>query len=159
MQTLVLSKLDYCNSLLIGVNEYNLNKLQKIQNMACRVINNLRKHDSITSHLQDLHWLKMRERIKYKILMMVFKCRHALAPCYLRELISFDYNRPLRSAANHDIPIVKCNTTLVHNSSFSSAGPRLWNALPNNIKAITTLSEFKSKLKTHLFRLSYNLST
>ena len=77
----------------------------------------------------------------------------------LRELISFDYNRPLRSAANHDIPIVKCNTTLVHNSSFSSAGPRLWNALPNNIKAITTLSEFKSKLKTHLFRLSYNLST
>ena len=42
MQTLVLSKLDYCNSLFIGVNEYNLNKLQKIQNMACRVINNLK---------------------------------------------------------------------------------------------------------------------
>ena len=42
MQTLVLSKLDYCNSLLIGVNEYNLNKLQRIQNMACQVINNLK---------------------------------------------------------------------------------------------------------------------
>ena len=79
MQTLVLSKLDYCNSLLIGVNEYNLNKLQRIQNMACRVINNLKKHNSITSHLQDLHWLKVREQINYKILMMVFKCRHKLA--------------------------------------------------------------------------------
>ena len=117
MQTLVLSKLDYCNSLLIGVNEYNLNKLQRIQNMACRVINNLKKHDSITSHLQDLHWLEVREQINYKILMMVFKCRHRLAPCYLQELISFNYNRPLRSVANHDIPVVKCNTTWVHNSS------------------------------------------
>ena len=127
--------------------------------MACRVINNLKKHNSITSHLQDLHWLKVREQINYKILMIVFKCRHGLAPCYLWELISFDYNRPLRSAANHDIPVVKCNTTLVHNSSFRSTSPRLWNALSNNIKAINTLSEFKTKLKTHLFCLSYNLST
>ena len=118
-----------------------------------------KKHDSITSHLQDLHWLEVRERINYKILMMVFKCRHGLAPCYLWEWISFNYNRPLRSASNCDIPVVKCNTTLVHNSSFRSIGPRLWNALPNNIKAINTLSEFKTKLKTHLFHLSYNLPT
>ena len=118
-----------------------------------------KKYDSITSHLQDLHWLKVQEQINCKILMMVFKCRHGLAPCYLQELISFDYNRPLRLAANHDIPVVKCNTTLVHNSSFRSISPRLWNALPNNIEAINTLSEFKTKLKTHLFCLSYNLPT
>ena len=136
MQTLVLSKLDYCNSLLIGVNKYNLDKLQRIQNMACQVINNPKKHDSITSHLRDLHWLKVHDWINYKILMMVFKCKHKLAPCYLQELISFDYNRPLRLAANQDIPVVKCNTTLVHNSSFKSISPRLWNAFPNNIKAI-----------------------
>ena len=91
--------------------------------------------------------------------MMVFKCKHKLAPSYLQELISFEYNRPLRSAANHDIPVVKCNTALVHKSSFKSIGPRLWNALPTNIKAINTLSEFKTQLKTHLFHLSYNIST
>ena len=159
MQALVLSKLDYCNSLLKGTSEYNLNKLQRIQNMACQVINNLKKHDSITSHLQDLHWLRICERINNKILMMVFKCKHKLAPSYLQELISFEYNRPLRLAANHDIPVVKGNTTLVHNSSFKSIGPRLWNALPTNIKAIDTLSEFKTKLKMHLFCLSYNIST
>ena len=61
MQALVLSKLDYCNSLLIGTSEYNLDKLQRIQNMSCRVINNLKKHDGITSYLQDLHWLRIHE--------------------------------------------------------------------------------------------------
>ena len=61
MQALVLSKLDYCNSLLIGTSEYNLDKLQRIQNMSCHVLNNLKKHDSITSHLQDLHWLGVHE--------------------------------------------------------------------------------------------------
>ena len=156
---MVLSKLDYCYSLLIGTSEYNLDKLQRIQNMSCQVINNLKKHDSITSHLQDLHWLRIHEQINYKILMMVFKCKHKLAPSYLQELISFGYNRPLRLATNHDFPVVKCNTALVHNSSFKSIGTRLWNALPTNIKAINTLSEFKTKLKMHLFCLSYNIST
>ena len=159
MQALVLSKLDYCNSLLIGTSEYNLHKLQRIQNMSYWVINNLEKHDSITSYLQDLYWLRIHEQINYKILMMVFKCKQELAPSYLQELISFEYNRPLRSAANHGISVVKCNTTLVHKSSFKSIGPRLWNALPTNIKAINTLSEFKTQLKTHLFCLSYNIST
>ena len=159
MQTFVHSKLDYCNSLLIGTSEYNLDKLQSIQNMSCQVINNLKKHDSITSYLQDPHWLRICEWINYKILMMVFKCKHKLAPSYLQEVISFEYNRPLRLAANHNIPVVKCNTALVHNSSFKSIGPRLWNALPTNIKAINTLSEFNTKLKTYLSCLSYNIST
>ena len=55
MQTLVLSKLDNCNSLLIGTSEYNLDKLQRIQNISCWVINNLKKYDNITNHLQHLH--------------------------------------------------------------------------------------------------------
>ena len=91
--------------------------------------------------------------------MMVFKCKQKLAPTYLQELISFEHNRPLRSAANHDIPVVKCNTALVHKTSFKLVGPRLWTTLPNNIKAINTLSKFKTQLETHLFCLSYNIST
>ena len=147
MQALALSKLDYCNSLLIGTSEYNIDKLQRIQNMSCQVINNLKKHDSITSYLQDLHWLRIHEQINYKMLMMVLKCKHKLAPSYLQELISFEYNRSLRSAANHDIPVVKCNTALAHKSSFKSIGPRLWNALPTNIKAINTLKWIQDTVK------------
>ena len=127
MQALVLSKLDYCNSLLIGTSEYSLDKFQRIQNMSCQVINNLKKYDSIINHLQDLHWLRIHERIRYKILVMVFKCKHKLAPTYLQDLITFEHNKPLRSTTNSDIPVVKCNTALVHKSSFKLVGPRLWN--------------------------------
>ena len=80
MQALVLSKLDYCNSLLIGMSQYNLDKLQRIQNMSCQVINNLKKYNSITSYLQDLQWLRICERINYKILMMVFRCKMQASP-------------------------------------------------------------------------------
>ena len=158
MLAIVLSKLDYCNSLLIGTSECNLNKLQRIQNMSCQVINNLKKYDNITNHLQDLHWLRIQERIIYKILVMVFKCKHKLAPTCLQELITFEHNKPLRSTTNSDVPVIKCNTALVHKSSFKSVGPRVWNNLPKKIKAIDTLSIFKTNLKTHLVHLSYNIS-
>ena len=160
MQALVLSKLDYCNSLLIETSKYNLDKLQRIQKMSCQVINNVKKHDSIASYLQDLHWLRIREQISYKILMMVFKCKHKLAQSYLQELISFEYNRPLRSAANHDIPVVKCNTALVHKSSFKSIGPRLWNALPTSIKAINTkwIQDTVKRLTYFIYLITFQLS-
>ena len=159
MQALALSKLDYCNSLLIGTSEYNLDKLQRIQNMSCHVINNFKKYGNITNHLQDLHWLRICERIVYKILVMTFKCKHKLAPTYLQDLITFEHSKPLRSTTNNDIPVIKCNTALVCNSLFKSAGPRLWNKFPKKIKAINTLSDFKTTLKTHLFCFSHNIST
>ena len=65
MQALVLSKLDYCNSLFMGTTNYNLDKLQKIQNMACRIIFKLRKYDHVSDHLSQLHWLKVRQHIIY----------------------------------------------------------------------------------------------
>ena len=90
---------------------------------------------------------------------MVFKCKHILAPTYLQDLITFEHNKSLRYTTKNDIPIIKFNTTLVYKSSFKSAGPRLWNKLPKKIKAIDTLSYFKTNLKTHLFHSSYNIST
>ena len=57
IQTSVLLRIDYCNALMIGLAEYQINKLQRIQNMACRVICSMRKYESILDHLKDLHWL------------------------------------------------------------------------------------------------------
>ena len=59
VQTLVLSRIDYCNAFMIGLAEYQINKLQRIQNMACRVICSIRKYESISDHLKDLHWLRV----------------------------------------------------------------------------------------------------
>ena len=66
MQALVLSKLDYCNSLLMGITDYNLDKLQKIQNMTYRIIFKLRKYDHVPDHLSQLHQLRVRQCIIYK---------------------------------------------------------------------------------------------
>ena len=68
VQALVLSKLDYYNSLLIGTTNYHLGKLQHIQNMACRIVCNIKKYDSITLHLKKLHWLKIQEKSYIKSL-------------------------------------------------------------------------------------------
>jgi len=80
------SRLDYCNSLLVGAADCVIRNLQGVQNAAARLITGTRKFDHITPILQDLHWLTIHQRIKYKISMLVNKCLRGLAPPYLDEL-------------------------------------------------------------------------
>ena len=97
VQTLVMSRLDYCNSLLIGALGYQLDKLQAIQNMACRVICGKRKYDHNSEDIKGLHWLKIRECITYKVACLVFKCIHNMASDYLQDLLQIPPRRGLRS--------------------------------------------------------------
>jgi len=80
---LISSHLDYCNSLLYGVGDGLLKKLQAVQNAAARVVTGTKKFDHITPVLRDLHWLPVRQRIKYKLAMTVYKCLGGLAPTWL----------------------------------------------------------------------------
>ena len=82
------SRVDYCNSLLYGLPEYQLNKLQRVQNMCARLICNESKYCHITPLLVDLHWLPVKFRIEFKILLIVFKIFKGLAPSYLSFLIT-----------------------------------------------------------------------
>jgi len=97
----VRNRLDYCNSLLYGVSD-ELLKLQVIQNAAARVVTGARKFDHITLVLCELHWLPVRQRIRFKLAMIVYKCLHGLAPSYVADdcvLVSFVASRwHLRSA-------------------------------------------------------------
>ena len=156
VQALVLLKLHYCNSLLLGSPEYQMDKLQHIQNMACRVIFQLRKHDHIMQYLKLLHWLKIRERIAYKIAFLIHKCKNNQAPVYLQELLpSKHHERPLRSSMTEYLNSDFCKNTHAIRSSFSAAGPRIWNSLPLDTKTEKCTDTFKKKLKTHLFKISY----
>ena len=74
VQTLVLSNINYCNSLLAGSSQYQLNKLQHIQNMGCWVISNIRIHNHVSPAMKHLHWLKIPEGITYKLCLLVYKC-------------------------------------------------------------------------------------
>ena len=112
IQALVLSKLDYCNSLLAGSAKYQLEKLQRVQNMACRVVNNLRKYDHISDSLMGFHWLRMREHIKYKIVCLVYRCLDNTALNYLADLLpTKTSSKDLRSANSTAIPTLKYKNT------------------------------------------------
>ena len=87
VQALVLSNIDYCNSLLAGSPQYQLDKLQHIQNMSCQVICNIRKHDHVSSAMKNLHWLKIPERITYKLCLLMYKCQNNIVPQYLSDLL------------------------------------------------------------------------
>ena len=151
IQALVLSKLTTATASTQGAPTYAINKLQRLQNMGCRIIRKVGKYDHITPHLIELHWLRIRERIVYKVCVLMFKCINGLAPQYLWETIIHVHGHNLRSSTFNHLPTVRCNTAIAHNSAFSSTGPRLWNMLPNDIKTSSSLDVFKAKLKTFLF--------
>ena len=75
---LVLSHLDYANTLYAGLPDMEMKKLQRIQNIAAKIITCTRKHDNSTATLKILHWLPIYLRIQYKIAMLVFSSIHRL---------------------------------------------------------------------------------
>ena len=80
------SRLDYGNSLLFGLPQYQIQKLQRVQNASARLIFSVPRYCHITPLLLDLHWLLVNQRIAFKILLLVYKVLQ-LAPSYLVDLI------------------------------------------------------------------------
>ena len=85
----ITSRLDYCNGLLYGLPDYLLNKLQRVQNACAGLIFKEQKFCDVTPLIYELHWLPIRYRIEFKILLISFKILNFLAPSYLSSLISF----------------------------------------------------------------------
>ena len=155
--SLVTSRLDYCNGLLCGITDELLCSLQKVHNNAARVISGSIKYDHITPVLKDLHWLPIRTRIEFKILLLTFKCRQGCAPLYLWELLVKQANtRTLRSNTKNLLQIPHTNLKRFGDRAFCAYAPRLWNELPDNIKAAYNVQNFKKQLKTLLFRKEFN---
>lgn len=153
------SKLDYCNGLFYGLPSCELQKLQRLQNTAARLVTGVKKSEHITPILINLHWLPVEQRIIFKLLLVTYKALHGLAPDYIMELLHhYTPARTLRSSNSNSITVPKSRTKTYGDNSFSSAAPRLWNALPNSIKLSSSVNDFKAKLKTHLFKLAFNLS-
>ena len=89
----IFSHIDYCNNLLNGASKHLINKLQRIQNMAARLVYKLPKFSHITPLLINLHWLPVEYHIKYKILLFTFKAIHQSAPQYINDMFIKKINK------------------------------------------------------------------
>eukprot|EP00918_Siedleckia_nematoides_P002698 GHVU01006146.1.p1 GENE.GHVU01006146.1~~GHVU01006146.1.p1 ORF type:complete len:172 (-),score=2.31 GHVU01006146.1:1033-1548(-) len=156
VQSLVISRIDYCNTLLAGLSKTQLRRLQLVQNRAARLILLTPLRDPITPVLYKLHWLPVDRRIEFKMLVYAYKALHGCAPAYLSSTISI-YRAvcALRSGAMMQL-VEQRNSKGVGLKAFSVAVPKHWNKLPMVLRDAASLNIFKKQLKTHLFAIHYS---
>ena len=152
---LVISHLSYCNSILYGLPDCDINKFQQIQNMCAKLVLKCNTIDSATKSLRDLYWLPIRERIVFKMLTLTYKCLHDKAPDYLKNLLvlhpSTSQYRSSKMSYRLIVPFITRQTFAAR--SFSVAAPRLWNNLPNSLKDSTSIEQFKRVLR-HIYSVT-----
>jgi len=155
----VLMKLDFGNATLAGLPTYLLNRPQSVLNAAARSIAGLRRSDHVTDTLASFHWLRASEHINFKLAVLVYRALHGTAPRYLSDLLrrvaDLPSRRRLRSATSSQLDDRPSRLVNVGDRSFASAWPKLWYSLPDDITSASSLSVFRKKLKTHLFRQSH----
>ncbi len=152
VQALVISRLDYCNSIYAGLPLKDIHRMQLAHNSAARVISRTSRRTHITPVLTALHWLPIKKRCQYKILILTFKCLHGTAPLYLRKLINwYTPARNLRSASTTSIVPARNRTVRYGKRLLGTSSATLWNILPKQIKEANNILVFKRLLKTFLF--------
>mgnify|MGYP003535998733 FL=1 len=150
VSSLVLSRIDYCNSLYYGLPESTLYPLTKAFNSAARLVSRTSMFCRISPFLVKLHWLPLKYRIIFKICLLMFKIINTPSPSYLTNLISAPKRANLRSSSNR-IYLNPIKHTFAKRS-FSFCGPYLWSRLPSSLSTLGSLTAFRRDLKTHLFR-------
>ncbi len=147
----VTSRLDMGNALLYGIRQDQLQRLQRIQNSAARLVTRTDRRHHISPVLKQLHWLPVEQRVRYKLLLQVYRALNGLAPAYITDLLQEHIPcRALRSASRSLLVIPSSRTTW-GDRSFRRAAPHLWNSLPANVQQAPSLPAFKDGLKTHLY--------
>jgi hypothetical protein len=155
VNSFVISRIDYCNSILAGAPQYLLNRLQRVMNEAARMLCRCSRGDHVNRIMKErLHWLRIPQRIQFKLCLLVYKSLHGTAPTYLSELVNQvnknDARRRLRSATIGDLIVPRTRTNFGQHA-FATAGPIAWNSLPKSVRSASSIASFKKKLKTHFF--------
>ena len=155
----VLSRIDYCNSLLFGSTHDATSHLQQIQKYAARVILCLPKSSSITTHLKSLHWLPVKVRSTYKIACLCYHYHSSTAPSCVTGML---HRKPLHTRNTHSssytMPLLNRpahSKATLGDHSFSFASSSVWSFIPNDVRCAPLLSPFKSRLIKYLFFSAY----
>jgi len=140
--TLVLARLDYGNTVLFGLPVYLTRRLQSVLNSAARLIYHMRSSDHIIDALATLHWLRVPERITYKIAVLSYKVLHGSAPRYLGPLVPVSDQpgrRTLRSVDTNRLLVPPVKLSTVGSRAFPGCrSPRLERPVGRNHVVIVT---------------------
>ena len=148
-----LAQLDYCNSLYFGINKSLFNKLQRVQNCAARLVCKQRiPSGGLQTKFLDLHWLQVKHRVYYKVLLIIHKCLMKNAPEEVMALLSYG-----DSTRTGHLVETRCFSKYGERA-FSHYGPKIWNLLPKDMRLELNTNDFKKKLKTYLFVSGEDLS-
>ena len=146
-------RLDYCNGLLYMD---LISILQRVQNTAARIVYCMPTFCHITPRLFDLHWLPLKFRIYYKIIITTFKCLHNTVPHYLSSLLSVQMNSKYGLISTNQLLLSRPNfktLATIGDRAFIAAAPKLWNTQPLTIRQIDNFNLFKNKLLDKLLMI------
>ena len=160
VSSLVLSRLDYGNAALYGLPANQLNRYQAVLNAAARMILGARGRDHITPLLEQLHWLRIRERISFKVACLTWRCLHGVGPEYLasdlHRVSEAGCRGGLRSGNSKDLVPPRTRNVTHGDHAWPSAAASVWKSLrPESIKCEDNYLSFRRQLKTHLWTISY----
>ena len=153
--SIVGSRLDYCNSLFVGMTDCNYKKLQRVQNALAQVVLRAGKFEHITPALIKLHWLPVKQHVSYKQALITFNVLHHNTTRYLHNLLTIhNPSRNLRSSSHHLLSVGHMRTvSSLHCYKYSADTD--WNDLPYDIRNCDSVSVFKCKLKSPLFSIAH----
>jgi len=125
---------------------------------AARVVTGTQKYDRGLTRIMcdELHWLSVPQRVKFKLGTMMHSCLHNSAPLYLCDycipVANVAARSQLRSASRHQVVVPRYNTSTFGRRAFSVAGPTVWNSLPDKLRDPSlSIHSFRRQLKTFLF--------
>ena len=149
----VLSRIDYCISLLFGSTHDVTSHRQQVKNHAARVILRLPKSSSITTHLKSLNWFPVKVRSTYKIVCLCYHCHSNTAPSYVADML---HTKPshirINRSSSYTMPLLNRHSkAALGDRSFSFASSSVWNSIPNDVRCDPSLSSFMPCLKHTCF--------
>ncbi len=156
IHALISARLDYCNSHYLGISQTTISHLQLVQNAAARLLTKSRKQDHTNPIVASSHWLPVHFRINFKILLIVYKSLHGLAPTYISELLTPYSTTRLLPSAHRGMLALPCawKKNKTGAKAFFILAPWLWNSLLEAVRQ--AVDAFKMHLKTHFYAQAFS---